>query len=132
MTDSMRTGERAYRFGLGTAWTMVAAVAQIVAAVNDAGPPIQPLLPVVFVLTVPGSIIFDFSKPSDVATRVLFAVAGSIAFNIVLVSAVLLPQFSWMLPVVALAAFEMSRFFRARLVRSENERTADIDVDAPA
>lgn len=100
----------------GLIWVGVVAVAQALAAWQELGPPVQPILPLLFVFTVPGFILLDLDHPADRSARILLGIGASLATNVVLVSALLLPQAIWMGPAAAVALFGLWRIGRRRNV----------------
>lgn len=94
----------------GLVWVGVVAGAQILAALLKLGPPIQPILPIVFALTVPGFVLLDLEYPADRVARFVLGVAGSLATNVVLVTVLLLGSPIWMIPVGGVALVGLWRF----------------------
>lgn len=116
----MRHRHRARRSpGWGSAWVGAITVLEVAAVVAGWGPPLQPALSVVFLLTVPGFVMIDLGQPHDLPSRVLVGIAGSVAINVVLVSFYLLPSVM-MVGAVALIAFWIAqRHLSAVLLRRE-------------
>lgn len=122
MTESTTTDSRtAWRPGLGTIWAVVLLVIEVTTVSRNWGPPLQPLLSVVFVLTFPGAFVVDLRGTTDLASRFLLAIAGSLAFNVAVVSIWLLPNAVWLIPVGLATLWSLQRHLKARLERADSD-----------
>lgn len=110
-----------WRPGVGTMWAVVVLLLEVLTVSRNWGPPLQPALSVVFVLTFPGAFVVDLRGPSDLASRLLLAVAGSLGFNVAVVSVWLLPDLVWLLPVGLAALWGLQRHLEARLRRADGD-----------
>jgi len=100
-------------------WVVIVAIGQTASVWAEAGPPLQPSLSIVFVLTVPGFVILDLEQPKAFTARLMLGVAGSIGLNVALVSLGLLPSFVWIAAVGVFALWGTRRYRSARLLRME-------------
>lgn len=93
----------------------VVAAAQLLASWLELGPPVQPLLPIVFALTVPGFVLLDLDHPTDRVARLMLGVAASLATNVVLVTVLLLGDPIWIAPSLGVALIGVWRLVRFNL-----------------
>ncbi len=107
--------------GFGQIWVAAIAIAEVTSVYFEVGPPLQPLLSVVFVMTVPGLVILDMEQPSAFTARLMLGVVGSIGLNVALVTVGLIPSFIWLVSIGVLGFWGILRYVEARLVRSEAE-----------
>ncbi len=105
-------------------WVVIVAIGQTASVWADAGPPLQPSLSIVFVLTVPGFVILDLEQPKAFTARLMLGVAGSIGLNVALVTLGLLPSFVWIAAVGVFAFWGTQRYLAARLLRLEVARAS--------
>ena len=98
------------RIGFGSSWVAVVIAAQVLAVNFDAGPPLQQLLSIIFVLTVPGFVVLDLPQLGGLPMRSMLAIAGSLSVNLLLVSVGLLPNALWIVAVGVLAYWSARRF----------------------
>ncbi len=115
----------------GLTWVGAVAVAQAFAAWQGMGPPVQPILPLLFVLTVPGFILLDLSRPADRTARFLLAIGASLGTNVVLVSVLLLPMAIWMVPTAAVSGVGLWKVLRVRQ-KTEEAPPEDLEVSRDA
>jgi len=87
----------------GLTWVIVLSAVELLTILFHAGPPLQPALGVLFVLTCPGFLLLDLERPADPAARIMIGIGGSIAANIIIVTLVLITDAGPVAPFIALA-----------------------------
>ncbi|MCP4307499.1 MAG: hypothetical protein GY788_22020, partial [bacterium] len=90
----------ASRWRPGVAWVAVLSVIEVIAVSAGAGPPLQPFLSVVFVLTCPGFLLLDLENPKDPAARAILGIGASIAVNVTVVTVALVGDIRRVAPVL--------------------------------
>jgi competence protein ComEA len=86
----------------GLTWVAVVSLLEALSFLLELGPPVQPLLSVVFVITCPGFLLLDLQRPADAAARVILGISASISLNVLIVTVALVGDRRWFVPAAAL------------------------------
>lgn len=114
MTAVAARGERTSR-RLGLTTVAVVGAAQAVAITFAVGPPLQPLLSVLFVLTCPGFLLMDLERPRDRTARLMISIGGSVSINVAIATVVLVAEARWIAPSLALLLVAVAALPQDRL-----------------
>lgn len=100
---------------VGAIWVGMIATLEVLAVVADLGPPIQPSLAFLFVITCPGFLIIDMPHPRDLPSRLVLGVGASLAINVLIFTVGAVAEVSWIAPAVAIALLVVAVLPRERI-----------------
>jgi|GEM_PF-7040079 len=99
----------------GLTYVAVVSALQVSAIALEIGPPLQPLLSIVFVLTCPGFLVLDLRRPNDAAAKVIIGIGASLAVNLTIVTVALVGNPGWVVPAIALVLAGIATLPRRQL-----------------
>ncbi len=128
-TVATRTPGTSRRFGLTT--VAVVGAAQAIAIAFAIGPPLQPLLSVLFVLTCPGFLLMDLERPRDRTARLMISIGGSLSINIAIATVVLVAEARWIAPSLALLLVAVAALPKDRLREAVSKLSSLTGLERP-
>ena len=99
----------------GLTWVALVSMLEALSFVLRLGPPFQPILSIVFVLTCPGFLILDLKRPTDRVAKAILGIATSVSVNVLIVTVALVGDRRWFVPGVALVLVAVAGLPREQL-----------------
>lgn len=122
---------------IGAVWMWTVIAVETMLAFTGGPPGLRVIVSVVFVFTVPGSLLLDLEQPRDLPTKLILGIGASLATHLVLVSTWLVPDPVWIGAAIAAAylGLRASAAFKGIVARNRDQAgapPANVWVPLPA